>query len=70
MAKGKLPPKKSVGKNTEKILKQAKKTAAKETTTKGKSKNHVDAVKKSKVPKPSQNQRGRIPTKGDSDLTR
>lgn len=71
MSKGrKLPPTSKIGQVTKAIRAQGKKTQPKETIAKGPTKSHAQQVQKSRVPKPSQNQRGRTPDKGGMDLTR
>lgn len=71
MAKGrKLPPKKNIGKTVKAIIAKGPKTQPRQTLAKGATKSHVQQVQKSRVPKPSQNQRGKTPDKGGMDLTR
>ena len=72
MAKGRIviPPKKNIGKTIKKIVKEGPKVQPVQTKAKGKSQNFVQQVQKSKIPTPSQNQRGRILSKDSRDLTK
>lgn len=72
MAKGRIiiPPKKNVSKTVKSIVKQGPNSSQKQVLSKAKSQSFVKQVQASQVPKPSQNQRGRIKSSGPKDLTR
>lgn len=72
MAKGRIiiPPKRSIRETVKLLVKQGPKTPEKEVLAKAKSKRFVQQVQKSRVPKPSQNQRGKVKSTDAKDLTR
>jgi len=70
MAKGRIPPRKNIGKTVKSIIARGKRTQPEETLKRGRFKNFVDMVKKSRIPHPPQNQRGKVLAKQVNDLTR
>jgi hypothetical protein len=72
MAKGRIiiPPKKNIGKTIKSIVKKGPKMPQKQVLSKAKSQSFVQQVQKSQVPKPSQNQRGKVKSTDSKDLTR
>jgi hypothetical protein len=72
MAKGKvsLPPRKSIGSTINKIQSQGPKAPSAQVMSRGAKQSFVQHVQRSKIPTPTQNQRGRIMTTNSRDLTR
>lgn len=71
MAKARIiPPRKSIQKTVQTIIKNGPKLPVKTTISKGTFQNKATAVKASRIPQPAQNQRGRIKSKDEKDLTR
>ena len=66
----KIPPKGNTAKNIKKIVQQGPKTQPSQTLSKGQTQSFVQHVQKSRVPTPSQNQRGKIKSIDSKDLTR
>jgi len=65
-----IPPKKNIGATVKNIVKQGAKTQPTQTLNQGKTRSFTQQVQKSRIPTPSQNQRGRIKSKSPRDLTR
>ncbi len=72
MAKGKIviPPRKNIGKTVKSIVKEGPQTPQKQVISKGKSQSFVQQVQKSRIPTPTQNQRGKIKSIDSKDLTK
>ncbi len=66
----KIPPKSNAAKNIKKIVQQGPKPQPPQTLAKGKTQSFVQHVEKSKLPQPSQNQRGKVKSNDGHDLTR
>lgn len=65
-----IPPRKNIKAQVKKIIQKGPKSPVASTTQKGANKSKVEQVQKSRVPNPSENQRGRIRSKDEKDLTR
>lgn len=65
-----IPPKKNLRKQIESIVRKGPRIRAQAVTTKGPSPSYAISVQRSRVPNPSANQRGRILSRSERDLTR
>jgi len=65
-----IPPRNSIKTKIKDIISQGPKPKAPTIAAQGPSKSHVAQVEQSRIPKPAQNERGRIRSKDERDLTR
>jgi hypothetical protein len=72
MAKGRIviPPRRNIGKTVKAIVNRGPIKSPQPIMAKGKTQNKVQQIQQSRIPTPSQNQRGRIRSKDERDLTR
>lgn len=72
MAKGRIviPPRKSIKKNIKQIIKRGPAMPRRQPLVQGPAKSHAHQVQLSRIPRPSENQRGRVKSINPKDLTR
>lgn len=72
MAKGRvvIPPRRNIGKTVKAIVNRGPSKPQVTTLARGKAQSMVQKVQQSRVPTPSQNQRGRVSSRDSRDLIR
>lgn len=65
-----IPPKKNLRKQIESVVRKGPQNGNQAITVKGPSPSYATTVQRSRVPNPSANQRGRILSRSERDLTR